>query len=116
MSRQPAKPNEPSIGSGPGTKGTGKGPCKSRRATAGWIAVSIGAFLLVLFISLIVAKTWFRSHQPIPTLEPTQAQAFLLVNYNSGRCLSVKNGSTKPGRRIVQGPTPDKAGARNDGS
>lgn len=44
------------------------------------------------------------------SFEPKDGLVCLLVNRNSGRCLSVALGSAEPGARIVQGPTPDKAG------
>jgi hypothetical protein len=34
----------------------------------------------------------------------------LLVNRNSGRCLSVAGGAAEPGAKIVQGPVPSKSG------
>jgi hypothetical protein len=43
--------------------------------------------------------------------EPANDLVCLLVNKNSGRCLSIAGGSTDPGARIVQGPRPEQAGA-----
>jgi hypothetical protein len=43
-------------------------------------------------------------------LEPGDELVVLLVNQKSGRCLSVQDRSTAPGKYIVQGPTPDRAG------
>ena len=45
------------------------------------------------------------------SLEPKNGLVCLLVNQKSGRCLSVANGAVNPGAKIVQGPTPDQAGA-----
>lgn len=42
--------------------------------------------------------------------QPKDGMVCILVNQNSGRCLSVKDQSKEPGAKIVQGPTPDKAG------
>jgi serine/threonine protein kinase len=47
---------------------------------------------------------------PIPVLEPASGLVCLLVNKNSGRCLSV-GGAANPGAWVVQGPTPEQASA-----
>jgi hypothetical protein len=44
-------------------------------------------------------------------LAPGDGVVCLLVNENSGRCLSVEGGADKPGARIVQGPAPEQARA-----
>jgi DNA-directed RNA polymerase subunit RPC12/RpoP len=49
--------------------------------------------------------------QPAKTPQPRNGMVCLLINKNSGRCLSVKDNSDKPGARIVQGPMPEEAGA-----
>jgi hypothetical protein len=41
---------------------------------------------------------------------PKNGVVCLLVNKNSGRCLSIADGLAAPGAKIVQGPTPDQAG------
>jgi hypothetical protein len=51
------------------------------------------------------------SAQEAKPLEPKDGLVCLLVNKNSGRCLSVANQAVDSGARIVQGPTPDQAGA-----
>jgi hypothetical protein len=43
-------------------------------------------------------------------LEPKDGLVCMLVNVNSGRCLSVEDQSPDAGAKMVQGPTPDKAG------
>jgi hypothetical protein len=48
--------------------------------------------------------------QPKP-LEPRNGLTCLVVNKNSGRCLSITDGSSNPGAKLVQGPKPDQAGA-----
>ena len=45
------------------------------------------------------------------SLEPADRLLCLVVNKNSGRCLSIAE-PADPGSKIVQGPTPDRAGAR----
>jgi hypothetical protein len=45
------------------------------------------------------------------SLEPKDGLVCLLVNRNSGRCLSVAKQGVESGARIVQGPTPLQAGA-----
>jgi serine/threonine protein kinase len=47
---------------------------------------------------------------PLPLLEPASGLECLLVNKNSGRCLSV-GGAVNPGAEVVQGPRPEQAGA-----
>jgi serine/threonine protein kinase len=47
---------------------------------------------------------------PVQLLDPASGLVCLLVNKNSGRCLSV-GGAANPGAWVVQGPTPDQAGA-----
>lgn len=44
------------------------------------------------------------------SLEPKDGLVCMLVNRNSGRCLSVAFNSVDPGARIVQGPEPAQAG------
>jgi hypothetical protein len=61
------------------------------------------ALLVVLHASVLCAQP------KLPA--PEEGSIYLLVNRNSGRCLSVAGGSVAPGAKIVQGPTPDQAGA-----
>src|SRR5208283_4023759 len=112
-----------SVGSKPGTKGTGKGTLKSGISKDTWILVSVGVFFLLLLLTFIGVKTWFWFHKPrtldlaeiqLPqpgTKELTGGRAFLLVNKNSGRCATVEKGSSAPGLHIIQGPTPGQASA-----
>jgi hypothetical protein len=44
-------------------------------------------------------------------LAPEDGLVCLLVNKNSGRCLSIGDGSANPGARVTQGPRPEQAGA-----
>jgi hypothetical protein len=46
-----------------------------------------------------------------PVLQPANGLTCLIVNKNSGRCLSIADGATNPGAKVVQGPLPDQAGA-----
>src|SRR5437016_4936642 len=75
-------------------------------ALSGWAIVGIG-ILVTLGAGIVVAQP-AKDARP---LEPTNGLTCLLVNKNSGRCLSVAGGSAKPGARIVQGPTPEQASA-----
>jgi formylglycine-generating enzyme required for sulfatase activity len=45
-----------------------------------------------------------------PSDEPLDGEVFMFVNANSGRCLTVKDGSRDAGANIVQGPFPASAG------
>jgi hypothetical protein len=54
--------------------------------------------------------TLLRS-QEVRSLEPRDGLVCLLVNRNSGRCLSVAGQSVEANAKIVQGPTPNQAGA-----
>jgi hypothetical protein len=58
---------------------------------------------------------WFAVTMPgsvgPKAVEPKEGLVCLLVNKNSGRCLSVADKSVNPGAKIVQGPMPDQAGA-----
>jgi hypothetical protein len=64
-----------------------------------WMIALVGAF----------ADASLYAQEPI-SLQPKDGLVCLLVNKNSGRCLSVSEGAVTPGSKIVQGPTPDKAG------
>src|SRR3989442_60060 len=69
---------------------------------------------VVVFAVLLTLGAGGGAAQPVKDakpLEPTNGLTCLLVNKNSGRCLSVADGSANPGARIVQGPMPDQAGA-----
>ena len=50
------------------------------------------------------------SSQEPETIVPTDGLVCLLVNKNSGRCLSVAQGAADSGAKIVQGPAPNEAG------
>jgi hypothetical protein len=68
----------------------------------GWFYAG-GVALAVLHASFVAAQ---------PRLEaPAPGMLCLLVNRNSGRCLSVAGGSVERGAKIVQGPMPEQAGA-----
>jgi hypothetical protein len=73
---------------------------------------------LIYVVSIVFALlgTWDASYsaghcQGRKSLEPKDGLVCLLVNRNSGRCLSVAASSVDPGARIVQGPMPAQAGA-----
>jgi serine/threonine protein kinase/DNA-directed RNA polymerase subunit RPC12/RpoP len=50
------------------------------------------------------------SSNELQVVVPKNGVVYLLVNKNSGRCLSITDGSAAAGAKIVQGPTPDQAG------
>ena len=59
-------------------------------------------------LGVIAIKGWISSRGS-SEVEPADRLVCLLVNQNSGRCLSVQDGKREPGAKIVQGPTPDQA-------
>jgi hypothetical protein len=75
---------------------------RSRHTTASAVGVVI-ALCGVAGVDVLSAQ------EPGP-LAPKDGLVCVLVNVNSGRCLSVANQAVEAGARIVQGPTPDKAG------
>jgi hypothetical protein len=70
----------------------------------------LGAVSLLLLAGFVGLKGWSWLHQSAGR-ELGHQRVVLLVNQNSGRCLSVQDESTSPGAQLVQGPTPDRAGA-----
>src|SRR5579872_4078518 len=76
---------------------------RTRCVLAGGV-VSVVALLAALNVGVLSA-------QQFKSLQPKDGLVCLLVNRNSGRCLSVAQQSVKPGAKIVQGPTPNQAGA-----
>jgi hypothetical protein len=70
----------------------------------------LGAVSLLLLAGFVGLKAWSWLHKS-ESLEPGHEMVVLLVNQNSGRCLSIQDGSTAPGALIIQGPTPDRAAA-----
>src|ERR1041385_119791 len=64
---------------------------------------------LVAIVASLVAVASARS-QDLKSLEPKDGLVCLLVNKNSGRCLSTAGRSAEAGARIVQGPMPEDAG------
>ncbi|HTU21751.1 MAG TPA: protein kinase [Gemmataceae bacterium] len=90
-------------------------PEGAKRYDKVWLAV-----FAVLAVSFLLSSILglFRAVAPTEpprngarSLEPTDGLTCLLVNKNSGRCLSLENGSATRGARIVQGPMPDQARA-----
>lgn len=64
--------------------------------------------LVVAFASLAMISA--ARAQGRKSLEPKDGLVCVLVNRNSGRCLSVAARSAEPGAKIVQGPLPAEAG------
>ncbi len=77
-------------------------PRRLLRAVAG-IGCLVGLLGLITAILLVP--------NPPTSLEPRTGLVCLLVNKNSGRCLSIAGKSDAPGARVIQGPTPDQAGS-----
>lgn len=81
---------------------------------AGWrpskrvLAITGGVVAGIIVLMVVVKLVMMRSGRH---LEPRDGLVCLLVNKNSGRCLSVAGEDTKAGAKIVQGPTPDRAKA-----
>jgi serine/threonine protein kinase len=73
-----------------------------------------GGALSVLAVLGLAGMGLRRFQEPRPNeskaVGPKHGLTYLLVNKNSGRCLSVAGGASNPGAKIVQGPTPDQAG------
>lgn len=69
--------------------------------------VRLGPFVFVALVALGCSTVRAQERK---SLVPKDGLECLLVNRNSGRCLSVAEKSDAPGARIVQGPTPDQAG------
>jgi len=67
-------------------------------------------FVVVIVLWAAAQATPLFSQEP-GSLQPKDGLVCLLVNENSGRCLSVAGGAVESGARVVQGPTPDQATA-----
>jgi RNA polymerase sigma factor (sigma-70 family) len=84
----------------------------TRRFKLRWLlavgAIVIAAGLVTAFFVAFGAKAPTSSEPEAPQLK--DGLVCLLVNKNSGRCLSVAEGSAHPGARIVQGPLAEQAG------
>ena len=86
-----------------------------------WLLAAVG---IVTVLGLLggIGALLFRSPEPrdvvqgaLPAAEPQEPEPMdglvcLLVNKNSGRCLSVAGRENNPGAKVVQGPKPDQAG------
>jgi predicted RNA-binding Zn-ribbon protein involved in translation (DUF1610 family) len=66
-------------------------------------------WLLTIVLAIMLGVNMAHG-QGRKSLEPRDGLVCLLVNRNSGRCLSVSAGSVEPGAKIVQGPMPADAG------
>jgi serine/threonine protein kinase len=124
--RQPIAVPAPEVPSSPLVARPG-GPTTQRRMTTR--NCSLAVFGLVSVFGLLIALAHVLSSRGVPdvdlgtsppgalstegvsSLEPADGLVCLLVNKNSGRCLSVPDGSFTPGAKIVQGPLPDQARA-----
>jgi ricin-type beta-trefoil lectin protein len=79
-------------------------PARSKR----WLWFSIAGSVVVAFAAIGIA--WWALHRG-SGMVPRDGLVCLLVNQNSGRCLSVANGAAEPGAKIVQGPLPKQGRA-----
>jgi hypothetical protein len=73
-----------------------------------WLAARGIVGLFALLASLAGGE--LSAQEPI-SHEPKDGLTCLLVNRNSGRCMSYVEGETALGSKIVQGPMPDAAGS-----
>jgi serine/threonine protein kinase len=125
--RQPTAVPAPEVPSSPLVIRPGGPTAQRRMTTRNWGRAVIG--LVSVFGLLIALVACALSSRGVPdvdlgtspagafstggvnSLEPADGLVCLLVNKNSGRCLSIADGSLTPGARIVQGPMPDQARA-----
>jgi hypothetical protein len=94
---------------------------RPRLSTRGWLMAAgllcgLGVLVTCLLLFQRGPGQLLAGAQALPaqerkSLEPKDGLVCLLVNKNSGRCLSITDGSAEPGAKIVQGPTPEQAGA-----
>jgi DNA-directed RNA polymerase subunit RPC12/RpoP len=107
--RQPASVAAPTLPSTPPAGDTGKPRVRPGRALRKWLLALAGMGGVLGLLGALGASL-IGSNEP-KSLEPKDGLVCLLVNKNSGRCLSIAGGSDTPGARVVQGPTPGQAGA-----
>jgi hypothetical protein len=118
--RQPAAVAAPRLPRGP-LGGLGSKGAKSFLWK--WLLAACGAVGLVLLLALIADRGLLPGgfgpgrdpggapRADSPAVVPKDGMVCLLVNKNSGRCLSVADKWDDPGAWVVQGPTPDRADA-----
>jgi hypothetical protein len=116
--RQPAlvaAPELPAIMSG---THPGRPTMLPRMKTRRWL-IAIAAVACLLGLAGVIGAFVLHNQEPAAngerkeaaSLEPKPGLACLLVNKNSGRCLTVFGKSDMPGVQVVQGPMPEQAGA-----
>ncbi len=124
--RQPATVPAPELPSSRFVASPGRSPMPRRTILRIGVLAAVGLASVLGLVALAVRMLGPGSTPPVDPgtkpegiavvqgadpLEPADGLACLLVNKNSGRCLSIADGSSAPGARIVQGPTPDQASA-----
>ncbi|HKI37078.1 MAG TPA: protein kinase [Gemmataceae bacterium] len=124
---QPATVAAPQLPSSPPAVHPGR-PLMEPRMTSRKLLLAAAAMLSVLgllaavgagvlsFLEAPAADSGSSAAGTVPPgeakpLEPENGLVCLLVNKKSGRCLSIGKPSAEPGAKVVQGPTPDQAGA-----
>lgn len=88
---------------------SGEAPMQQVKSLRDRMLVPVSVVCAAGLLSVIAARGWMASRGPTE-IEPADRMVCLLVNQNSGRCLSVEGSKREPGVKIVQGPTPDLAG------
>jgi serine/threonine protein kinase len=99
-----------------------RGPITRNRLLAATALIAVVGLLIAIWASGDRSKDAREVNQgdggagavsagPTKSIEPVNGLVCLLVNKKSGRCLSIADGSTQPGAKIVQGPTLAQAGA-----
>ena len=109
--RQPATVPAPDLPRFPHAVSDRKEAWRPRLSRRTCLLAALGIVSLLALLRVTLGGKPERSPRPAEVPAPKAGLTCLLVNKNSGRCLSVAGGATNPGARIVQGPTPEKAGA-----
>ncbi len=121
--RQPAMNAAPKLPSSPIIVSAGKSATEPRMSTRNRLLAIVGLVALSCVLAAGFRAFVFKQAQAgvrrtdgLSALTSSEPRAVIpkngvvcvLVNKNSGRCLSLEDGS--PGAHIVQGPTPEQAG------
>jgi len=122
--RQPATVAAPELPLSRPATIVAKAAIEPQMNTRKWRLALVGLIGMVAILSIFAVRNLFYRQVPIgggtggasalavddfQAVTPKNGAVCLVVNKNSGRCLS-NNGLTEPGSKIVQGPTPDQAG------
>jgi Ricin-type beta-trefoil lectin domain-like/Protein of unknown function (DUF1583) C domain len=125
--RQPALIPAPELPGSPPLSRTGKPAVPQRPGMRKWVLPAVGLVGVLGLLAALAAHVVNPAGTPAvdpgagpagafaatgaTSLEPADGLVCLVVNKNSGRCLSIADGSAAPGAKVVQGPTPDLARA-----